>query len=568
MVRRARARGGATSYVAQGGGDGRAVALELVALPAGADVGAAAREAARAVVLEHAGTARTVEAFAWRGHVAVVRELVDGTDLDTLLRALERTGRRLEPRVVLAIGRAVADALASAHEAVGPEGEPAPVVHGGLAPARVLVEPTGRVRLSGFGVAAARGYALDPGDPARAFAAPEQLRGERVSARADAYALGRLLTVLLGGEREDDEPVASGLASVPTEVASAIRATQEPSAARRRVTCWELEEWLARGLDVEAAQRELGALVGEVASPSAALGSAPAARPAARARRHLERVLPAERSPGPGPLAPPRRRRAVVPAGPAAQPPAAQPAPAAAIAEPAERASWPAPAALVEEPPEPAAGEAPLGAAAPPSDAGAPPLSVLGSIGVAAAVAGAVIAIGVLVAERDLHPSVPVAGPSASASAPPALSAAAPASKHPSAPSSRANGPPKLAAPPTAATTATQMASASTAPPSAAPPSAAPPRTGVLSQPPDAAALPPTLGYLTVTSSAGGDVYVNGKPLGPANQALQTPCGTRYVRVGSRAPGGEVHWLTGGQTVELGCRTATTLALPALGAAP
>ncbi|MFT4624928.1 MAG: serine/threonine protein kinase/tetratricopeptide (TPR) repeat protein [Myxococcota bacterium] len=127
------------------------------------------------------------------GTPAVVTELVRGPPLDRLLRegALSLTE-------IDALGGDILDGVAAVHRAG--------LVHRDLKPANVLVEETagGRgAKVADFGLAAVavhgggEGYAV--GTPG--YAAPEQLDGAHVDARADVFALGALLYEMVAGRR-------------------------------------------------------------------------------------------------------------------------------------------------------------------------------------------------------------------------------------------------------------------------------------------------------------------------------------------------------------------------------
>jgi serine/threonine protein kinase len=123
-----------------------------------------------------------------------VMEYVDGLPLTAYCRAHESgTVERLQ------LFRAVCEAVQYAHEHA--------VIHRDLKPSNILVKADGSVRLLDFGIA----KQLDPHETSidqtrtglrpmtPAYAAPEQIRGERVSVQTDVYSLGVILYELLAG---------------------------------------------------------------------------------------------------------------------------------------------------------------------------------------------------------------------------------------------------------------------------------------------------------------------------------------------------------------------------------
>jgi eukaryotic-like serine/threonine-protein kinase len=175
--------------------------------------------------------------------------------VEALLRGLSSTGARLGDEAGGYLGREVAGALAEAHATLDEEGLSTPLLHLRLSPRCVLVGEDGEVRLAEVG----EGEQDD--DPA--FAAPEQRAGERCTTRTDAYRLGALIGSLLPTGRR------------PPGLAAALATAAEPAPARRRITCLELQLWLAELGGAAAGKAALGALVRERMEADAAAPAEP-----------------------------------------------------------------------------------------------------------------------------------------------------------------------------------------------------------------------------------------------------------------------------------------------------
>ncbi|MFO7566771.1 MAG: protein kinase [Enhygromyxa sp.] len=164
------------------------------------------REVRLARRVTHRNAARTYDLGEHRGWRFLTMEYVDGESLRShLARA------RPSPARVVDFAQQMAEGLAAAHQAG--------VVHRDLKPANVLIERSGRVVITDFGIA--RGLQSDDatlqtggllGTPA--YMAPEQIAGERVEAPADLYALGLIVFELLTGRLPfaGDTPMAVALA--------------------------------------------------------------------------------------------------------------------------------------------------------------------------------------------------------------------------------------------------------------------------------------------------------------------------------------------------------------------
>ena len=137
--------------------------------------------------VSHPNVCRVYDIDEVEGHTFLSMEYVDGEDLASLLR---RIGRFPEERG-LEIARQICAGLAAAHERG--------VVHRDFKPANVMLDGTGRVRITDFGLAGATGESLRAGTPA--YMAPEQLSGAEVTVRSDIYALGLVLYEIFTGRR-------------------------------------------------------------------------------------------------------------------------------------------------------------------------------------------------------------------------------------------------------------------------------------------------------------------------------------------------------------------------------
>jgi eukaryotic-like serine/threonine-protein kinase len=105
--------------------------------------------------------------------------------------------------VALVVVSRLAEVLAYTHRASDPDGRRLSLVHRNLAPRHVLVTPHGETKLTGFGMAQARGRLM--GTTFReAYSRlgalnPEEARGEPSDYRSDLFGLGTLLYRMLTG---------------------------------------------------------------------------------------------------------------------------------------------------------------------------------------------------------------------------------------------------------------------------------------------------------------------------------------------------------------------------------
>jgi serine/threonine-protein kinase len=141
--------------------------------------------------LQHPNVISVFDAGVDGGDRFIVMELVEGPTLRELLD----TEGRLAPERAGEIGGRLASALAFAHDRA--------VIHRDVKPSNVLLSPDGGLKLADMGIARllspeALTATLSVRGTAR-YISPEQVRGDRVDARADLYSLGCVLFEMLAG---------------------------------------------------------------------------------------------------------------------------------------------------------------------------------------------------------------------------------------------------------------------------------------------------------------------------------------------------------------------------------
>jgi len=168
------------------------------------------REAQVAARLRHPNIVTTHDIVSTPRSSFIVMELVEGRDLQSLLRERGRLGLA----ETLDILGQVAAALDHAH-AGG-------VVHRDVKPANIMIEPSGRVKVMDFGIAKVEqggnltSTGLIMGTPS--YMSPEQAKGGKVDARADVFSLGCVLYECVSGTKPfHDDSVTAILLKVVIE---------------------------------------------------------------------------------------------------------------------------------------------------------------------------------------------------------------------------------------------------------------------------------------------------------------------------------------------------------------
>ncbi|WP_407289186.1 protein kinase domain-containing protein [Streptomyces sp. BP-8] len=154
------------------------------------------REARAAARIRHSGVITVHDVIDEDGRPVIVMELVDGPSLDD---ALEQRGT-FDPREIARIGAQVMDALDAAHQAG--------VLHRDVKPGNVLLDSSGRVVLTDFGIASIEA----PGDGATTnitrsgelvgsldYLPPERAQGQDPTPASDIWSLGMTLYAAVEG---------------------------------------------------------------------------------------------------------------------------------------------------------------------------------------------------------------------------------------------------------------------------------------------------------------------------------------------------------------------------------
>jgi len=214
--------------------------------------------------MHHGGIVPILDYGLIDGSEFMAMEYIDGLDA---LRAMSGPTPDVVPMpegIALHITAEIAHALAYIHDLRDDDNRALSIVHRDVSPPNILLSWGGDVKLSDFGIARSRADDDPDGQPGLGgvhgklhYMAPEQARGETVSAAADVYALGATLDALLGGGPH--APVSSDASGNARESAARERGVSLP-------VCALIRACLARDAKLRPSAADIAARAGVLAS--------------------------------------------------------------------------------------------------------------------------------------------------------------------------------------------------------------------------------------------------------------------------------------------------------------
>jgi serine/threonine protein kinase len=140
------------------------------------------------------------------GNYYMVLEWIEGIDLGSWVRWHLSKNEPTRWELIAAVGVGILRGLAAAHERVGADGRPMPVVHRDVSPHNVLLTSRGMVKLIDFGLALAVDRQQETTDPGivkgkMSYLAPEIVSGGRPIPASDQFACGSVLWEALVGRK-------------------------------------------------------------------------------------------------------------------------------------------------------------------------------------------------------------------------------------------------------------------------------------------------------------------------------------------------------------------------------
>jgi len=138
------------------------------------------------------------------GELFLAMELVEGSNVNRLLRAISARGEAVPLDLALHIASQTAHALAHAHAARGDDDKLLGFVHRDVSPANILLTQGGHVKLTDFGIATIRERSSRTEEGhvrgKLGYMSPEQVLGKPLDAKSDVFTLATVMAELLIAE--------------------------------------------------------------------------------------------------------------------------------------------------------------------------------------------------------------------------------------------------------------------------------------------------------------------------------------------------------------------------------
>ncbi len=141
-----------------------------------------------------------------RGHYYMILEWIEGIDLGSWSRYYLSRNEPTRWELVAAVAVGILRGLAAAHERLGHDGRPMPIVHRDVSPHNVLLTTRGMVKLIDFGLAFAADRTQETTEPGivkgkMSYLSPEIVAGGRPIPASDQFACGSVLWEALVGRK-------------------------------------------------------------------------------------------------------------------------------------------------------------------------------------------------------------------------------------------------------------------------------------------------------------------------------------------------------------------------------
>lgn len=171
-------------------------------------------EARLAARLQHPNIVQVFDFGEYDGELVLAMEYVDGSHVGKLIRRSVSREELIPQDVVLHVLSQASHALAYAHRATDVSGKPLGIVHRDVSPANLLLDSSGHVKLSDFGIArAVDKVSYTDGGHVRGkmgYMSPEQVVAKELDGRSDVFTLATvgaemLIGAPLFGEGDDLE---------------------------------------------------------------------------------------------------------------------------------------------------------------------------------------------------------------------------------------------------------------------------------------------------------------------------------------------------------------------------